>query len=124
MVVPASAAARRSVRRLAEALAAPNPLPADERSEVAVKDNLHYPADFFKPNDVFDQVPDGAIIEGYMMVVSYADPETGESMWLLNHQLDAPVSTGVGLLELAKLELVSRTPNTVTGISLPEAEDE
>lgn len=64
---------------------------------------------------VKSRVPEGAIVIGLLSIVSFADPETGELQWKLFMDVDAPISTCVGLLELAKIEAVARCDGVITG---------
>lgn len=71
------------------------------------------PPDWKDPSEaIFAELPDGSLVDGYMAVVSYTDPD-GERRWFLAHELDLPVSWCVGLLELAKLQVIHRTPGAV-----------
>lgn len=58
-------------------------------------------------------IPDGSFIEGMVAVVGYVTPD-GEHKWMLYLQCDLPTSAVVGLLEMAKLEAISRSPGTVS----------
>lgn len=51
---------------------------------------------------------DEAIVDGYVIVVSWTDGG-GERRWRCFVNSDQPASTNVGLLELAKLDVIART---------------
>lgn len=53
-------------------------------------------------------VPEGSIVDGFMVIVSFTDPE-GHQCWRNYAQMDAPVSMSLGLLELAKLDVIARS---------------
>jgi hypothetical protein len=57
-------------------------------------------------------LPDGAILVARVEVFSYLDPaEPGETMrYSVNFEGDAPLTTLLGLLELAKFDLIGRDP--------------
>lgn len=91
--------------------------------------NIRYPENFDEPDRQFlnsiHSIPDGALVDGYIVVVSFVDPDTGASRWQLVNNADLPVSQSVGLIELAKLELLQRTPHSsiVTGMGQAEPEE-
>lgn len=68
----------------------------------------------FTPDHGGRRLPDGAVIDGYMAVISYADPTTGRARWFAHTNMDLPLSQCLGLLELTKLELVARSPGATS----------
>lgn len=52
---------------------------------------------------------DGAVLVGYVLAVLFLDPESGDQRRLTSVDMDAPVSTTIGLLEMAKLEIIQRS---------------
>lgn len=56
-------------------------------------------------------VPDGAGMAGFLAIVTWFDDD-GRMKWRTYNQLDVPISNVLGLLELAKLDLLARTPGT------------
>lgn len=67
-------------------------------------------------------VPEGCVALGFIGIASWIDTD-GEEHWRCYSQIDAPISSAVGLLELAKLELIARTD---TGLPLryPHLDDD
>lgn len=59
----------------------------------------------FTPAEGGHRLPDGAIVQGVIAVVSFI-AMSGEQQWMLWHNADLPISSSVGLLELAKLKLI------------------
>lgn len=59
-------------------------------------------------------VPPDAVPLGFVAVASWLT-EDGEQRWAVYSQLDLPLTGTLGLLELAKMELVRRTPGTFPG---------
>lgn len=59
-------------------------------------------------------VPEGCMGIGFIAVAHWIDDE-GTQRWRVYSQIEAPVATSLGLLELAKLELVARSD---TGLPL------
>lgn len=53
-------------------------------------------------------VPEGAIPIGFISVLSYVDKE-GAQCWKLYNQLDMPLSNILGLLEMAKHDIIRRS---------------
>jgi hypothetical protein len=53
-------------------------------------------------------LPEGAIVNVEVGVVGYIHPDDGEMAWALRTNCDAPTSSVVGLLEMAKLDLIAR----------------
>lgn len=51
-------------------------------------------------------MPEGAIPVGAIILTVWLDPETGEQRRSTWADVDAPITVGVGLLELAKLDLI------------------
>lgn len=51
----------------------------------------------------------GVIPTGLISVVTWIDPLTGARKWRLVNDVDMPLTECVGLLELAKIELIRRT---------------
>lgn len=66
-------------------------------------------------------VPDGCLATGFVGIAHWIDPE-GAEHWRVYSQIEAPISTTIGLLELAKLELIART-DTGLPIRYPELEE-
>ncbi len=56
-------------------------------------------------------VPDDAVPVGFVAVAMWVTVD-GEQKWSVYNQLDAALTTTVGLLELAKLEMIRRTTGT------------
>lgn len=50
--------------------------------------------------------PDDALDVSLLAIVSWVEPETGESRFKVYARTDALIATTVGLLELAKLDLI------------------
>lgn len=63
-------------------------------------------------------IPEGSVPEGFVAVLSFVGPD-GESHWRVYDQLEGSISRTIGLLEMAKLELISRT-DTGLPIRYPE----
>lgn len=59
-------------------------------------------------------VPEGCISDGFVAIVSWMDQE-GKPFWRVYSQINVPLSTTLGLIELAKLEMVARSD---TGLPL------
>lgn len=68
-------------------------------------------------------LPDGAGMAGFVTVASWINQETGALQWRVYSQIDVPVSTSLGLLELAKLELIARS-DTGLPIAYPRNDDD
>ena len=54
-------------------------------------------------------IPKGAIAEALIAVVSWIDPDDGTQRWHVYCQSDLPMSSNVGLLEIAKLSVIARS---------------
>ena len=54
-------------------------------------------------------VPDEALPLGFLAIAAWTDPEDGSLRWKFYDQLDMVLSNHIGLLELAKLEVIRRT---------------
>lgn len=54
-------------------------------------------------------VPEGAIPTGLLSVVTWLHAETGEAQWRVWCDIDMPISSALGHLELAKADLMART---------------
>ncbi len=61
------------------------------------------------PRDLAGWMPDGAIPVACIAVVEWLDPDTGRSRWRCIVDSDVPVSANLGLLELAKLDVIARS---------------
>lgn len=72
--------------------------------------------------DSIRAVPDGAFVQALMSIVSFVNPDGGNS-WRFTHVLDIPVSQGVGLLHMAAVELMASTPHAITNLS-PDHDDD
>lgn len=53
-------------------------------------------------------VPDECIPQGFLAVLAFVAPD-GTQCWRTYNQLDAPLSSVLGLLELAKLDAIARS---------------
>jgi hypothetical protein len=53
------------------------------------------------------ELPDGAVISCEVEIVGYIDPEKGDLAWALRTNAEAPTSTVVGLMEMAKANYIS-----------------
>lgn len=82
---------------------------------------LHLPDDWDAADAAFlasfthpagTQIPDGAIVEGMVVVLSYLDPADGAQRWFAHARYDVPVSQVVGLLDMAKIDMILRTCGT------------
>lgn len=67
-------------------------------------------------------IPDGAVVSGLVAVVTFMQPETGLNEWKVYCDVDMPVSSTLGFLELAKLEVIARS-NTGLPIRHPDDDD-
>lgn len=65
-------------------------------------------------------VPEEAIVTGFLVVVTFMDPDTGSNQWKVHVDADSPVSQVLGFLELAKLDVIARS-NTGLPINYPDA---
>lgn len=55
-------------------------------------------------------IPEGSIVIGMVTVVSFIPPGSdGALAWRVHNDIDAPLTSALGLLELAKLDLVARS---------------
>lgn len=52
-------------------------------------------------------IPNGAIPMGLVAVVPYLNPDTGDQQFVIHSDVEGPVSTVVGLLEIAKHETLA-----------------
>lgn len=57
------------------------------------------------------KVPEGAIVNAEVVVYQWLDPDDGSFRWNCFFDGDVPLSSVLGLLDLAKLDLVHRVPN-------------
>lgn len=64
-------------------------------------------------------LPDGSLVDGIVVVIAFSD-ENGQSRWGLHYKANLSVSMAVGIIELAKLELIARTPGAITHLSSEE----
>lgn len=69
----------------------------------------------FAPPDG-SRIPDGAIVEGIITVVSFIEPVDGGQLWFVHANSDLPLTQMVGLLDMAKLRLIAATPGAIPGI--------
>lgn len=53
-----------------------------------------------------DGIPDGALVNAHVEVVQYVDPGSSEIRYTTRYFGDVPLSSFIGLLELAKLDLI------------------
>lgn len=51
-------------------------------------------------------LPEGALIDGYVTVISYTNPQTGAQCWFGHQRTGGSVSTTVGLLEMMKWQVL------------------
>ena len=58
---------------------------------------------------VDELVPDGCMYVGHLSIVEWITPD-GDSRWRVYSQMDQPVSSIVGMLEMAKLHMCARLP--------------
>lgn len=56
---------------------------------------------------LLSMVPEGCVPQGFIGVAAWFN-DAGEMRWKVYNQLDLPISGVLGLLELAKLEMVNR----------------
>ena len=68
-------------------------------------------------------INDGAFVQGMMTILSFVQPD-GTNSWRFTHNIDMPVSQAVGLLHMAAVELLARTPNAVSRLSPRPDEDD
>ena len=68
------------------------------------------------------KMPDGAIIQGYMLVVSYIDPETGQSKWFSHTPMEVSISSCLGLMQMASFDMMIQ--NTTVKIKQEGDDDE
>ena len=66
-------------------------------------------------------MPDDAIMTGLVAVVTWLDPEGGTPRWRCYCDVDLPVTTTLGYLELAKLDVVACSN---TGLPISYGEDD
>ena len=64
----------------------------------------------FTPAAGGSKLPDDAVVLGYHALVSFIDAETGQNRWFVHSWIDVSVTQLIGMLELAKLQLVATTP--------------
>lgn len=55
------------------------------------------------------KLPDGAIVNAEVTITGYLDPEDGEMKYAVYCDADVSLSSVLGLLELAKLDLIERS---------------
>lgn len=67
-------------------------------------------------------MPEGSVPLGFVAVLLWVDGE-GEQRWRCYSQMDTTVTTTLGLLELAKLDVVARS-DTGLPIQYPEGTDD
>jgi hypothetical protein len=56
-------------------------------------------------------IPEGCVSQGFISVVVFFDGE-GEMKYKVYSQMEAPLTSCLGLLELAKMDMIARTPGT------------
>lgn len=66
--------------------------------------------------DSIPGIPDGSFVQGLIGVVSFVQPD-GTNSWKLVYDFDGPVSQGIGLLHMAAVEMMARTPQAITNLS-------
>lgn len=66
--------------------------------------------------DAIKAIPDGSFVQGLMSVVSFVDPD-GNNCWRFVHSVEMPASQAVGLLHMASVEMMARTPNAISRLS-------
>lgn len=54
--------------------------------------------------DSIKAIDDGAFVQGYMVIVSFVQPD-GRNCWRLVHNLEIPATQAMGLCQLASMEL-------------------
>lgn len=59
----------------------------------------------------FAQIPENAIVNCEIKILQWIDPETGGLRWQCFYDGEIPLSGVLGLLELAKLDMIQRTDN-------------
>lgn len=62
-----------------------------------------------------EKVPDGAIIIGYIAIYAWLNPDTGSMEWRSCNDCDFNVAQAIGLLELAKLDMLEIDMQLFTG---------
>lgn len=72
--------------------------------------------------DSITAIPDGSFIQGVMSIISFVDPD-GANCWRFTHNVDIPASQAVGLLHMASIEMMARTPNAITNLSTTAEDD-
>lgn len=77
----------------------------------------------FTPAAGGSKLPDDAVVLGYHALVSFIDAETGQNRWFVHSWIDVSVTQLIGMLELAKLQLVATTPGVVSRLS-PATDDD
>lgn len=70
--------------------------------------------------DLAEWTPDEAIITAAVAVITWLDPVTGEQHWRTVVDSDMPCAATIGMLEMAKLDIIARTD---TGLPLRYEED-
>lgn len=53
-------------------------------------------------------IADGSFVQGLISVLSWVDPD-GTNKWRATWRLDAPVSQGIGLLNMAAMDILKST---------------
>ena len=54
-----------------------------------------------------ENLPQGALIDGYITVIAFTDPDTGQQRWFGHPRMSGQsVSHSVGLLEMMKWQLI------------------
>jgi len=81
------------------------PSETDEHDQAILEDLIHDPH---------------AIVNGYVFIASWVDGE-GQQRWRCYTNCDIPVSSVIGLLEMAKLDILGRSD---TGMPFAYGEDE
>lgn len=73
------------------------------------------------PQTLAGWMPDGAIPVACIAVMEWLDPTTGESHWRSAVDSELPVTANLGLLDLAKLDIVVGSD---TGLPIRYGDDE
>lgn len=77
--------------------------------------------DKYEPVDWSKRLPDGSIINAEVSICQYIDPETAVLKWAVFYDGEIPLSGVLGLLDLAKLDLINRTPDVLAQGSIGNA---
>lgn len=69
--------------------------------------------------DSIASIPDGSFVQAMMTIVSFVQPD-GTNSWCLAYNQDVPASQMIGLLHMAAVEMMARTPHAITNLSVVE----